>query len=81
MTERTANLDAARVYLQEARNRRHAPASRAFYWTLLRWAANARHRATETRASAHTTGQASSPGPAPAGLQPRQIPLFEGGAQ
>ncbi|GEM_PF-1341820 len=36
---------AARVYLHEARNRRDDPASTRFYWTLLRWAANARKRA------------------------------------
>lgn len=76
MIDRATNLDAARVYLHEARNRRHAPASRAFYWTLLRWAANARQRATEARASAHNTGRASSPGPAPAGRPPRQLPLW-----
>ncbi len=56
MTDRAANLDAARAYLQEARRRRHAPASRAFCWTLLQWAVNARRRATEPRASEHTTG-------------------------
>jgi hypothetical protein len=76
MTDRAANLDAARAYLHEARRRRHAPASRAFCWTLLQWAANARRRATEPRASEHTTGRASSPGPAPAGRPPRQLPLW-----
>lgn len=33
----------ARVYLTEARNRR----SSTFFWTLLRWAGNARRRAIE----------------------------------
>ena len=36
----------ARVYLTEARSRRNSAVNRNFYWTLLRWAANARRRAT-----------------------------------
>jgi len=36
----------ARVYLTEARSRRNSAINRNFYWTLLRWAANARRRAT-----------------------------------
>lgn len=76
MTDRAANLAAARAYLHEAHRHRHAPASRAFYWTLLGRAAAARRRATEPRASEHTTGRASSPGPPPAGRPPRQLPLW-----
>ena len=35
----------ARALLSEARNRRHSPANKDFYWTLLQWAANARREA------------------------------------
>lgn len=47
---------AARVYLHEARNRRTDPVSTHFYWTLIRWAANARRRAA---AASQPTLQAS----------------------
>jgi|GEM_PF-3505261 len=43
-------LHAARVYLFEAARRRHHPANRDFYWTLLQSAANARRRAASTAA-------------------------------
>jgi len=33
------------INLFEAARRRHHPASRDFYWTLLQWVANARRRA------------------------------------
>jgi hypothetical protein len=72
MTDRAANLDAARAYLQEARRRRHAPASRAFYWTLLRWAANARQRASQHRAEPGSAPVRATPG----GRPPRQLPLW-----
>jgi hypothetical protein len=45
MTQREANLNTARVHLTEAARRRHHPANRDFYWTLLIWATNARRRA------------------------------------
>jgi len=44
-TPRQNLLYAARAFLFEAARRRHHPASRDFYWTLLQWAANARRRA------------------------------------
>ena len=72
MTDRAANIDAARAYLQEARRRRHAPASRAFCWTLLQWAANARRRATEPRAEPGS----ARPRATPEGRPPRQLPLW-----
>ena len=49
MIDRAASINAARAYLSEARNRRHCRASRSFCWTLLRWAANARQRASVAR--------------------------------
>jgi len=70
MTDRAANLAAARAYLHEARRRRHAPASRAFCWTLLRWAANARQRASQKPAAP------SGPRPDPLCKHPRQLPLW-----
>jgi hypothetical protein len=45
MTERAFNIWSARVNLTEAARRRHNPANKDFYWTLLAWAANARRRA------------------------------------
>jgi hypothetical protein len=45
MTERAFNIWSARVNLAEAARRRHHPANKDFYWTLLAWAANARGRA------------------------------------
>jgi len=51
---------AARVYLQEARNRRADPVSRGFYWALLAWTASARQRAmvaTRREAGPQPTGQ------------------------
>lgn len=42
MSERADLLHCARVYLAEARRRRHTP---SFHATLLRWAANMRRRA------------------------------------
>lgn len=70
MTDRAANLASARAYLHEARRRRHAPASRAFCWTLLQWAANARQRAAQEPAAS------SGPRPDPACKQPNQLPLW-----
>ena len=43
MTERDGCLHCARVYIAEARRRRHTP---SFHATLLRWAANMRRRAS-----------------------------------
>lgn len=47
MTERTASIHCARVYLAQSRHftRRH----RGFSFVLLGWAANARRRATATK--------------------------------
>jgi len=45
--ERGDDIHRARVYLSEARRRRHSRADRAFYWTLLDWAARCRKRAAE----------------------------------
>lgn len=70
MTDRAANLTAARAYLHEARRRRHAHASRAFYWTLLRWAADARQRAAR-----EDTGPAGARSE-PIGRPPRQLALW-----
>lgn len=72
MTDRAASLDAARAYLQEARRRRHAHASRAFYWVLLRWAANARQRAAQDLGAP----AASRPEPTETGRPPRQLALW-----
>lgn len=44
MTDRETSIRAARVYLAEARNRKHQPGFRA---VLLTWAANARRRAAQ----------------------------------
>lgn len=52
----------ARVYLTEARSCRNSPINRNFYWTLLRWAANARRRATRLP-------EPATPLPAPAQLE------------
>jgi len=54
----------ARVYLTEARSRRNGAINSNFYWTLLRWAANARRRA------------ARLPEPAPPPPSPAQLELF-----
>ncbi len=42
--DRETAMYCARVYLAEARRRRHTP---SFHATLLRWAANARRRGAE----------------------------------
>jgi hypothetical protein len=43
--DRENEIHRARVYLGEARRRRHSRADRSFYWLLLGWAANCRARA------------------------------------
>lgn len=43
--DRENEIHRARVYLGEARRRRHSRADRSFYWLLLSWAANCRARA------------------------------------
>jgi hypothetical protein len=48
MTEREANMHTARVHLSEAARRRHHPANKDFYWTLLAWVANERRNAALT---------------------------------
>lgn len=45
--DRATEIMTARVYLAEARRRRGQP----FSWTLLSWAANARRRASQVRAT------------------------------
>ena len=45
-SDRETCLNCARVYLTEARNRRH---SGNFYWVLMAWARNARIRAHALR--------------------------------
>ncbi len=54
----------ARVYLTEARSRRNSAINRNFYWTLLRWAANARRLANRL------------PEPAVMPTAPAQLELF-----
>lgn len=45
-SDRETCLNCARVYLAEAKNRRH---SGNFYWVLMAWARNARIRANDLR--------------------------------
>lgn len=45
MNDREFAIHCARVYLDEASRRRHAHASRNFYWTLIAWAQERRRAA------------------------------------
>jgi len=64
MRDAEHNKHLARVYLTEARSRRNSAINRNFYWTLLRWAANARRRATRL------------PEPSAPSVAPAQLELF-----
>ena len=54
MTDRAANIHAARVYL--AQSRHFTRRARGFSFVLLEWAANARRRATTPRATMPVQG-------------------------